>query len=184
MNKYEFLFKLNQSLENVSQKERQELVKYYDELIQDAIDNGETEDSFIDKLGSVEKITRTIKKDADFVTNVKEKKDYQLQNVFKVSVKVLGWFIFIIIAITLGSIGFSFVTSGAASAVYGGVQLYYAIRDSLSAGTMVMYAGNIALGLGLFLVGIWVFKWLISGSRKELEKLMEFIQSKIKKEGE
>lgn len=184
MNKYEFLYKLNQSLENCSNTERQEIVHYYDELIQDAIDSGEFEQEFIEKLGSIDKITRTIKKDQDFVTNVKEKKDYQLQKVFSVTVKIIGYFIFFILAIVIGSIGISFLASGGGMMVFAGIRIYDAIIKSLSVATIVMYAGGATIGMGLVLIGFWVFKWLFVQSKNQLEKLMEFIQSKIKKVGE
>ncbi|MDD3126687.1 MAG: DUF1700 domain-containing protein [Candidatus Izemoplasmatales bacterium] len=184
MNKYEFLYKLNQSLEHCSNTERQEIVHYYDELIQDAIDSGESEAEFIDKLGSVDKITRTIKKDQDFVTNVKEKKDYQLQKVFSVTVKIIGYFIFFILMIVIGSIGISLVASGGGTLVFAGIRIYEAVIKSLSAATIIMYAGSASIGLGLVLIGFWVFKSLFVQSKNQLEKLMEFIQSKIKKEGQ
>jgi len=184
MNKYEFLYKLNQGMENSSAKERQEIAKYYDELIQDAIDNGENEADFIEKLGSIDKIIRTIRTDRDFVTNVKEKKDYQLKNVFSVSVKILGYLALGIIIFTLGTVGFSLVTSGGSMMIFSGIKLYYAVITGLSWGTILMHAGTISLGLGLLLIGLWIFKWLIRESRNQLEKLMEFISSKIKKEGE
>ena len=184
MNKYEFLYKLNESLDHCSPKERKEVVHYYDELIQDALDNGESEAQFIDKLGSIDKITRTIKKDTGFMTNLKDKQNYQLRKVFDVSVKVLGYFIFGIIVLTIGSIAFSFVTSGGAVIVYSGIRLYDGYLNALSNASLIMYAGNIAVGLGLLIVGVWGFKWLFKQSKDQLEKLMEFIQSKVKKDGE
>lgn len=185
MNKYEFLYKLGKSLETSSNADRQEIVHYYDELIQDAIDNGEPETEFIEKLGSIDKITRTIKKDSDFVIkNVKEKKDYQLQKVFDITVKVLGYGLYIVLVLTLGSIGFSLLTSGIGVFGYAAVQLYYAVMNGLPMGSVVLFSGMIALGLGLFVVGIAIFKWLVKESKNQLEKLMEFVQSKTKKEGQ
>lgn len=188
MNKYEFLYKLNQGLDYSSAKERQEVVKYYDELIQDAIDSGENEVAFIDKLGSVDKIVRTIRTDRDFVTNVKEKKDYQLQSVFSVSVKILGYLLLIGIVFVIGSIGFSLVTTGAGMMVYSGIELYYSLTSTWVWGTVLVYGGTIVVGLGLILIGVWVFNWIIKESKNHLEKLMEFIssktKSKTKKDGE
>lgn len=185
MNKYEFLYKLGQSLENSSYADRQEIIHYYDELIQDALDNGEPEDEFIEKLGSIDKITRTIKKDSDFVNkNVREKKDYQLRKVFDISVKVIGYALYIFLIITLGSIGFSLISSGIGVFGYAAVQLYYAVINAATTGSIVLFSGMVALGFGLFIIGVWIFKWLIKESKNQLEKLMEFVQSKTKKEGQ
>lgn len=184
MNKYEFLFKLTQSLETTSLSERQEIVRYYDELIQDALDNGETEADFIDRLGSIDKITRTIKKDSDFKTNVKEKKDYQLRSVFSIGVKIIGYFIYFVLFITVLSIGVSFVGGGGSALVFSVIRLYYAIQNDLAINSILLYSGNIAVGLGLMLLGIWMLGWLGKKSKNQLEKLLEFIQSKIKKEEE
>jgi uncharacterized membrane protein len=188
MNKYEFLYKLNQALGQSSAKERQEVVKYYDELIQDAIDNGENETAFIEKLGSVDKIVRTLRTDRDFVTNVKEKKDYQLQTVFSVSVKIIGYFVLVGFIFVIGSLGVSLVATGVGMMVYAGIELYHTLASVWVWNTVLVYGGTFALGLGLFLVGIGVFRWIIRESKNHLEKLMEFIakvaQPKSKKEGE
>jgi uncharacterized membrane protein len=184
MNKYEFLYKLNESLDHCSAKERKEVVHYYDELIQDAIDNGESEALFIDKLGSIDKITRTIKKDTGFLANIKDKKNFELKKVFDVSVKILGYFIFAIVVFTIGTIAFSFVTSGGAVLVYSVIRLYEGYINSLSTASLILYGGNIAVGMGLILVGVWAFKWLFNQSKNQLEKILEYIQSLVKKEGE
>ncbi len=188
MNKYEFLYKLNQALDQSSAKERQEVVKYYDELIQDAIDNGESETAFIDKLGSIDKIVRTLRTDRDFMTNVKEKKDYQLQAAFSVTVKILGYLLLIGIIFVIGSLGFSLMATGAGMVVYGGIELYFTLNSIWVWNTVLVYGGTIALGLGLLLVGIGIFQWIVKESKNHLEKVMEFIakiaQPKTKKEGE
>jgi len=68
--------------------------------------------------------------------------------------------------------------------VFAGIRIYEAVIKSLSAATIIMYAGSASIGLGLVLIGFWVFKSLFVQSKNQLEKLMEFIQSKIKKEGQ
>lgn len=185
MNKYEFLYRLNRALESSTDQDRKDIAKYYDELIQDAIDNGENEADFIDKLGSIDKIVRTIRADRGFVTNVKQKKDYQLQNVFSVTVKILGYLLLAFLVITLGSIAVSLLGSGAGMAVYGIVKLIFAANTTVTAGQVFLSAGLIAIGTGLFLAGIWIFGWLLKESKNYLEKLMEYISGKLsKKEGE
>ena len=184
MNKYEFLYKLNKNLDAFKTSERDEITHYYDELIQDAVDNGENEESFIDRLGSIETIIRTIKKDDSFVTNVKEKKDFELRKVFSVSSKVVGYAIFIFVIIVIGSIAFSLVTSGVSLFVVGAVRLIIGIKNAVSSMTLIMYAGNVLLGLGLLLLGAAGFWWLVKQSKDKLEKLLEWIQKTLDKRGE
>lgn len=185
MNKYEFLYRLNRALESSTDQDRKDVAKYYDELIQDAIDNGENEADFIEKLGSIDKIVRTIRSDRGFVANVKQKKDYQLQNVFSLTVKILGYALLAFLIFVIGSIAVSFLGSGAGMAVYGIVKLYYAVNTTVTAGPLLLSIGLIAIGTGLFLAGIWIFGWLLKESKNHLEKLMEFISGKLsKKEGE
>ncbi|PKL00719.1 MAG: hypothetical protein CVV56_04425 [Tenericutes bacterium HGW-Tenericutes-1] len=184
MNKYEFLYKLNKNLDSFKSSDRDEITHYYDELIQDAVDNGENEDAFIDRLGSVETIIRTIKKDDTFVTNVKEKKDFELRKVFSATSKLVGYAIFVFVIIVIGSIAFSFVTSGASLLVVGTTRMIIGIKNSVSSMTLIMYAGNIFLGIGLLLLGASGFWWLIKQSKDKLEKLLEWIQKTLDKRGE
>ena len=76
MNKYEFLYKLNKALVILHVSEKKDITRYYDELIQDAIDNGENESDFIDRLVSIETIVRTMQKDKNFVKIIKKKKKF------------------------------------------------------------------------------------------------------------
>lgn len=184
MNKYEFLYKLNKNLQTYSVNEREEITHYYDELIQDAIDNGESEEAFIDRLGSVDTIIRTIKKDDSFIANVKGKKDFELKKVFSVSSKVIGYAIFVVFVIVIGSIAFSFATSGVSLFLVGSVKLVMGIKNSISSMSILSYLGNVLLGLGLLMLGIYGFLWLFKQSKNKLEKLLEWIQESINKRGE
>ena len=184
MNKYEFLYKLNKNLQTYSVHEREEITHYYDELIQDATDNGESEEEFINRLGSVDTIIRTIKKDESFIVNVKEKKDFELRKVIGFTSKVLGYAIYILFIIIAGSIAFSLAASGVSLFVLGATKLIIGINNSVSSMSILMYLGNILLGSGLLLFGIYGFIWIIKQSKNKLEKLLEWIQESFNKRGE
>lgn len=184
MNKYEFLYKLNKNLLTYSVREREEITHYYDELIQDAIDNGESEEDFITRLGSVETIIRTIKKDDSFIDNVKDKKNFELKKVFSITSKVIGYAIYVVLIIIIASVAFSFATSGASLFIIGVTRLIMGIKNSVSSMSILMYLGNILLGSGLLLLGIYGFIWLIKQSKNKLEKLLEWIQDLINKRGD
>ncbi len=184
MNKYEFLYKLDKALGGFSPKEKTEIVHYYDELIQDALDSGENELAFIDRLGSVETIVRTIKKDGGFVTNVKQKQNFQLRKVFDLTVRILGYGLFAIVVITIGSIAFSFVVSGISIIVVSIGRYLVSYGTALTSATLMMYGGNLLLGAGLTLAGFLGFKWLIKTARGLSEKILEFVDKIVKRIGE
>ncbi len=184
MNRYEFLYKLDKALTGFSDQEKKEIVHYYEELIMDARDSGDTEEAFINRLGSVETIVRTIRKDGSFVTNVKEKKDFQLRKVFDITAKLVGYSIYILFVITVGSVAFGFCASGISLLFAAAVGF---IRDSVAEptiATQVMYAGGMVLGGGLFLGGVWGFKWIFNTAKAFIEKSLEFADKWIKKIGE
>jgi len=184
MNRYEFLYKLDKALTGFSDQEKKEIVHYYEELIMDARDSGDTEEAFINRLGSVETIVRTIRRDGSFVTNVKEKKDFQLKKVFDITARLIGYSIYGLFVVTVGSIAFGFCASGISLLFAAAVGF---IRDSVTdptIATQVMYAGGMVLGGGLFLGGVWGFKWIFNTAKAFIEKSLEFADKWIKKIGE
>jgi uncharacterized membrane protein len=183
MNKYEFLYRLNQALDTFGAAEKKEILGYYEELIQDAIEGGADEEEFIDKLGSIDKIIRTVKKDSDFVENVKQKKNFQLKSVIDDSVRIIGHLIFFFVIFIIGTVAFSIVTGGASLAFYGLVEGLQAIVSALGAMQIAMQFGLMLIGLGLVITGVAIFQWMIKESRGKLEKLLETIQGLIKKVG-
>lgn len=183
MDKYEFLYKLGKQLDTQPQQDKKEVLGYYEELIQDAIDSGETETDFIDRLGSVEKIARTLKKDQAFVENVKKKQNYQLQNVFSMTVKIIGYGLFFFAMFILGSIVFSLFSSGLSLMFFAALRLVAIVTGGFELTNVLMFAGLILLGLGLILLGWWLARWMFKEAKGKLEKLLEAVQSLFKKEG-
>lgn len=183
MNKYEFLYKLGNALQQQKRTDQKEILGYYEELIQDAIDSGQEEEQFISKLGSIDKIARTLSKDETFVEQVKTKQNFQLQMVFSTTVKIIGYFIFFTVVIVVGSIGISFLGSGITMFVFAAIRLSMMIAQTFDVYNMMMFVGLLILGSGTVLFGIAIFKWLIIESRPRLEKLLELVQEAIKKVG-
>ena len=82
MNKVEFLNELSSSLSSLSKSERDDLIQYYDELIEDRKERtNQSEEEIIASLGSIDEIVRKttgIKKDkividdAEIVSSYKE----------------------------------------------------------------------------------------------------------------
>lgn len=60
MNKQDFLKELENALSGLPEEEIKKTTDYYCEMIDDAVENGENEYGFIEKLGSVEEISQKI----------------------------------------------------------------------------------------------------------------------------
>ena len=56
----EFNKRLRKSLKGLNKQERQEVVNYYDEMIDDSIESGKTEEQTIEELGSPEDLAKKI----------------------------------------------------------------------------------------------------------------------------
>lgn len=64
MNKKDFLRKLRLNLFSISHDEREKAIAYYEEMIDDAIDDGMSEEDAVASMGSIQDAVRNIKDDA------------------------------------------------------------------------------------------------------------------------
>jgi len=72
MNKKKFLSKLKTELEAANYEDRENLINYYEELIDEKIENGEKEADIIKELGSIDKIMKDINI-INYINKAKEK---------------------------------------------------------------------------------------------------------------
>lgn len=72
MNKQEFLGALRNALGGLPQSEIDRSVAFYDEIIDDAVENGESEEAVIERIGSVEDAAQKIINDTPLSVLVKE----------------------------------------------------------------------------------------------------------------
>ncbi len=88
MKKEEFLSQLKKEIETLSAKDVDDVINYYNELIQDRIENGENEEDVIVSLGSIDIIANNILEEKKNTTKVevvnpeivKEKDDNQKES--------------------------------------------------------------------------------------------------------
>lgn len=177
MTKLEFLQQLKTGLENYS--DGSEILNYYEELIDDAVSNGEIETEFIHRLGSVEQIIRTIKKDANFKLKVKNKENYALREVISQASKVIALFFTVIAVIVAGSISISFISSGGISFITYLVLLL--TKDVSRIEVLIYYVSSMVLGIGLVLVGVVIITTLIRKTKIYLEKAIVKIDELLKR---
>ncbi len=180
MRKREFLEKLRTNLKTVRNNESDEILSYYDEIIQDAVDNGENEAEFISKLGSIDEIIETIRKDVDFVQKLKERRDSTLMAAINTTAKILGYSIFALVTFIIVVVGFSFVISGVSTVIYSSIIL--AVSESSGVNLILMRLGNIVFGIGLVMFALGVLKWYFRVSKSTVKKLLQEVQKRLRKE--
>ena len=73
MNRYDFLFELKQKLSQLPESETEKHLAYYEEMIDDRIEDGMTEEEAVSSLGDVSVIAERILQDTPIVTLVKTK---------------------------------------------------------------------------------------------------------------
>ncbi len=166
MKRKEFLRELKEELRKRRDIETEEVLFYYDELIQDAVDNGENEEIFIINLGNVREIVRRIEDDKEFVAEVKKTNKNLLNDAFSITVKLIGYAIIILAAIVLGSAAFSIFVSGISV-------VFASIVRMLFAGPLDLYGYLALLGLALIGISLVVFsvavvKWFLDKAKPSL----------------
>ena len=73
MRKQEFLYQLGKRLSGLSEKEADERISFYSELIDDKIEDGLSEEEAVSKIGTVSEVVEQIVSETPLVRLVKEK---------------------------------------------------------------------------------------------------------------
>ena len=105
MTKKEFLSELRSKLQGLPPEDIDERVSFYEEMINDRIDDGKTEEEAIADIGTVDDVVKEIAKDTPLVKLVKEKmKPKRRIKAWEIVLIVLGfplWFPLLITALVL-----------------------------------------------------------------------------------
>ena len=177
MRRKEFLRKLKEELRKRRDIEVEEVLFYYDEMIQDAVDNGESEEVFIMNLGSVESIRKKIEDQEDFIVKVKTRNKIVVDDVLSNTVKIVGYVIFAIIAFSLTVASFSVFVSGIAVIFTAIVRLFVSTPGDVY-GYLAML-GVVMVGVSLSLLSYAVVRWLYTQSKPALLNIFRRIQELI-----
>ena len=73
MNKQQFLDELRSKLVGLPDEEIENRISFYEEMINDRIDEGKSEEEAISEIGTVDEVVREIAKDTPLVSLVKHK---------------------------------------------------------------------------------------------------------------
>lgn len=181
MNRRQFLKELKIELRKRRDFETEEVLFYYDEMIQDAIDNGESEEIFVMNLGSVKDIVRRLEDDKEFLIELKHKNSDAIRNVLSTTVKVISYFIFGVLAFTIVVTSFSVFMSGIAVVIAAiGQVLISNPADIL--GYLLMF-GVILIGFSLIVISVGVVKWFFNQANPALLSIFRKINDFINKRG-
>lgn len=155
MNKNEFLKKLDYYLLAINDNERDRFLNYYEEMIEDYIENGLSEEEAIDKIGNPKLLTKKILEE-----NVEISSTYFHDNsIFKLFFMIIMFPIYgpllliyyILLAMIPLTILFSEIAIGAVAIVSILGCPFVAVRYNISVGIMQMGVGIICIGIFLLL---------------------------------
>ena len=174
MNKVEFLNELEGRLQGLPREEIRERINFYDELIQDMVEEGKTEEEAINSFGGIDEVVRTIAGNTKMSSLVKERIRPKRQiSAFEIILLIIGfplWFPLLITFLVLLFVGYlllwvlAFVTYAVefafVSAGFGGL---YAVFNPNS--SIFMNYGY--LGIYLVIIGIsFLFIGVVIGATK------------------
>ena len=202
MNKKEFLDELAYRLSYMDKTEKDDIINYYNELIEDGIETGKTESEVIADLGSIDNIIKRV--DPNNKNKVNDDRIYYDEYNEKTSTEkkpenkklsrndklVLGiviaavtfplWFgllmglIGLLIGIVCGSIG---IGVAGIACIFSG---FAAMSGSFASGLFIAGAGFILMGLDVIIIPLIVklIKWLIG----LVIKFIKWLTGNLKKE--
>lgn len=177
MDKKTFIKELEKTLHNYEDKD--EIINYYEELIDEAVSSDEDEIEFISKLGTPKQIKETLLSDGSFKEKLKEKKNFQIKGIVSVTAKVLSGVVVGFVAFIMGIIAFSFVVSGVGNSFNVIVRLILNFPTTFE--VLMFIISQFLLGIGFLLIGIGIFWYITENIRQYFMKLTGKIDTSLNK---
>lgn len=185
MNKSYFIKKIKESLRDFSKEEVQRIIEYYEELINDYIDEGYTEEEAIEQLGDIDNIIKDLKADL-VIERSSNKNTNSLKNFLIVlsittspvliPIGIAFFVVFISILISLFGLNLSFALSSILliiSSIYTTIEMSMLGTDpSIILITLggLLFSGAL---MGLFSIGIYkVSKTILNFINKQFSKIL------------
>lgn len=164
MKKNEFINKLRFQIRKFEKEEKEEIVRYYNELIDDRLDNGEKEEKIIDSLGSVKEIVSNLVQERQNGSKVDKEGNPVLLREKRISVLKSAcliitfplWFslLCVVIALFVALIALVFGLAAASIAiafvgVYYTIGSFWQFANSLNAGLVQIGCSFVLISLGV-----------------------------------
>lgn len=181
MKRKEFLKALKEELRKRRDIEAEEVLFYYDELIQDAIDNGESEDVFIMNLGSVRDIVRRLEDDESFIVEVKDRNTTIVKNAVSTTVKIIGYFIIAVLGFVMVVTSLSLFASGIAVVFAGIVKIV--VTGSVDTYGYIAILGLVMVGIGLAIFGVAIVRWFVQSFKPALLSIFRNTKDFLNRKG-
>lgn len=181
MNRKEFLKTLRQELKIQRKYNIEEVLFYYDELIQDAVDNGEIERDFIIRLGNIKDIANQVENNASFIDKIKATNRDTVNNILNGSVKILSTIIYISLVFTIAVVGGAILISGGAIILQ---SLFQALLEPQNTNGYLILLGMSIMGIGFIILGIGMIKQFIKFSSNFRFTIIRKTKSLLDKKGE
>lgn len=191
MNKREFLNELTNRLDYMDKNERIDIINYYDELIEDGIENGRRESDVIYDLGDIDSIVKRVdpnnknrineetnekiyydevserkeeRREKDTVNNNKSDADYRLLIGILIAIFTFPVWFGLLIGLICGLIGI--IVGAIAIGVVGVTCTFIGFANmatAFSSGLFLSGAGLLLLGLDVLIIPLIIklIKWLI-----------------------
>lgn len=191
MNKQEFLYQLKEGLIRLDESERDQFILYYDELIEDYIEDGAGEEEAVKKLGKPARIASKILEEAF------EERSFQPEkrtNPLMVGLLILGFplwgsLLLALIAVILAAyiviwcLPFStglFAVVGLAVSIFSSVASIFALQDGVFIAVTQLGVSALILGLAILsgIATINMVNYVIKISRSFSKTVFRLIQNK------
>ena len=177
MNKKEFIKALSKELHDY--EDRDEILSYYEELINEAVLNGETEEGFVFKLGTPFQIREALLNDGSFKKKLKEKENFQIKRLFSTTAKIFSGIVVGFVAFVMGIVGVSFVVGGLRNTV--SIIFRFMINFPTKVEIFFFLFSQLILGIGILLLGIGILWYILLNMKMFFMRLTWKIDSSMNK---
>ncbi|MFI3176150.1 MAG: DUF1700 domain-containing protein [Eubacteriales bacterium] len=164
MNKKEFLYKMNFNLLAISDDERNKIINFYEEMIEDYVENGLSEEEAIEKIGDPQQIIRKNLDENDELTTVLSPVNGIFKGFFKILMLPIVGVLLLAFYITLVSIPITILFCEVTVAVVAVVSIigcpFVAFHYNIPVGIMQLGFGIICTGIFFLLNQAFVICWI------------------------
>ncbi len=164
MNKKEFLKKMNFNLLAISDKERYKFINFYEEMIEDYIENGLSEEEAVKKIGNPHQITRKILEENEEISLTAIPDNGIFKIIFKLLMFPIGGALLLMFYIILAAIPITILSSEVIIAVVAVVSIFgspfVAFHYNIPVGIMQLGLGIICIGSFCLLNRLLIICWV------------------------
>lgn len=188
MTKEEFINELRNKLVGLPKEELENRLNYYEEMIEDRMDEGKTEEEAVAEIGNVDDIAKQITDETPLITLVKEQtKPKRSLKVWEIVLLFLGfplWFPLVLTGLILCFVAYLLIWVFVI--VSYSIEFSFAVASIASLVGFLIYLGNgevnlIALGLTIMCLGVAIlFVFVCIAVTKMTIKLSKTVLLKIK----